>query len=348
MIPPPQRSVREGFRIGVCGLGVVAGYGHLPAIAGDPRLRLAAVYDPLPGRADDVARRFSAEFATDDEDTFFARDLDAVVVCSPLGAHKANVLRAAERGFHVLCEKPIAPSDSDAAEMQAAMERAGRLFAIGFVYRASHVTRTLQRWIAEGALGEIRLLRLSYLWDLHGRYSKDERGAWREDPRWRGRMLEGGPMVDCGVHFLDLARLLAGSGFVSGQGSGAWLADYEPPDYVLGSLAHANGCRTVVEVGFSYGHTAREPRDLFSYDVVGTGGTARYVRDGWLLERRSGDGTLVVPGGSEKDFAGMVGAFAEALRTGDLGPLASAEEARDATRWALRLTRDAVETRVSA
>ena len=333
------------FNVGVCGLGVVAGYGHLPAIAAHPHLDLAAVYDPLAGRAEEVARRFGATFATGDEDAFFARDLDAVVVCSPLGAHRANVLRAAERGFHVLCEKPIAESDEVAAEMQAAMSGAGKLFAIGFVYRASHVTKTIHRWIAEGALGDVRLIRLSYLWDLHGRYSKDADGVWREDPRWRGRMLEGGPMVDCGVHFLDLARLFAASDFVEGSGNGAWLADYEAPDYVIGSLEHESGCRTVIEVGFSYGHTAKAPRDLFSYDVVGTGGTARYVRDGWILERRSGDGTLTLPGASEKDFAGMYDAFATALRTGHLGSLSSAEEARSATRWALKITRDATESR---
>ena len=315
----------------------MADYGHLPALATDEGFVLAALYDPLPGRAASVATRFACPVATADAEAFYRTPMDAVVVAAPLGAHREHVLRAAREGLHVLCEKPIAETPEHAREMASAMEGAGRILAVGHVYRHSPVTRQLLEWIASGRLGRIGLVRMSYLWSLHGRYETLADGTWGESPRWRGRMLEGGPMIDCGVHFIDLARLFAGE-IVGAQGSGAWLADYEAPDYVLGSFAHAGGARSVIDLGFTYGHTAADPAYLFTYDLVGTGGTARYDRDGWRLEIRDGDGTEVVPGGSEKDFAAMYRAFAGAIRTGDLGPLASASDAATALDWAVRVT----------
>ena len=332
------------FRVGVVGLGSVAGYGHLPAIAENPELELAAVFDPVPARAEEIAAKYGC-FGTTDADAFYARPLDAVTIASPLPTHREHVLRAARQGLHILCEKPMATDDAEAAEMQAACARATVLLAVGFVYRSSDVTQTLKGWVDEGKIGDLRLLRLSYLWNLHGRYSPDEAGVWRENALWRGRMLEGGPMIDCGVHFLDLARLFTGSPFASGQGAGAWVADYDAPDWTLGTLQHENGTVTMVEVGFTYGHTAKQPRALFTYDLIGTGGTARYDRELARLELRNADGLVEAKGGWEKDFVGMYANWARALRTGELGPLAGPEDARIVSDWAVRLTKEAVALR---
>lgn len=329
------------YRVGVVGLGVVAGYGHLPAIHENPDLELSAVYDPLPERAREIGEKYGC-FWTADADEFYTRELDAITIASPLPTHREHVLRAAAQGLHVLCEKPIATSDEEAAEMQSATGAAGVLFAVGFVYRGSDVTQTLLQWTEEGKIGDLRLLRMSYLWNLHGRYSPDESGVWKENAMWRGRMLEGGPMIDCGVHFIDLARIFTGSEIVDAQGSGAWVAEYEAPDWCLGTLTHENGAVTMVEVGFTYGHTVKEPRAIFTYDLIGSGGTARFERELSRLELRNGEGTVQAHGGWEKDFVGMYVWWAEALKTGVLGPLAGAKDARIASKWAFRLTETAI------
>ncbi|RYG30974.1 Gfo/Idh/MocA family oxidoreductase, partial [bacterium] len=266
----------------------------------------------------------------------------------PLPTHREHVVRALTTGRDVLCEKPLAVDDAEAAEMQAVAESAGRLLSVGFVYRGSDVTRTLKAWVDDGKIGELRLLRMSYLWNLHGRFSPDENGAWRENPMWRGRMLEGGPMIDCGVHFIDLARIFTGSEIVDGQGAGAWVVEgYDAPDWTLGTLQHENGAVSMIEVGFTYGHTARDPRALFTYDLVGTGGTARYDRELSRLELRNGDGLIEAHGGWEKDFVGMYAAWAEALRKRVLGPLAGVADARAASRWAINLTDTAMKCKLS-
>lgn len=312
------------------GYGDVASFGHVPAIR-ESGLELAAVYDPNPARLAEFGERGTASASE-----FFEQKLDAVVIASPAGAHKANVLECARRKLPVLCEKPIAETDEDAEEMIAAM--ADTPFWIGFVYRFSPVATQIKRWIEDGVIGEPRLYRFVYDWDLHGQFAQSE-GEWGESPRFRGRMLEGGPLVDCGVHQIDLARWWSGREVEGWQARGAWVLDgYDAPDTVFLHMDLEGGAKASVEVSFSYGHTAREARSLFTYDVFGTGGTVRYDRDGYLLEARTGDAVIRGEGASEKNFAGMYAALREALETGDPTLLPSARDGLIATRIATSAT----------
>lgn len=327
------------------GCGVVADYGHLPAIKATPGLDLVAVFDPIRESAENAARRFETRPFTD-QGAFLESGLDAVVVCSPVPFHRANVFAAADRGVHVLCEKPLGMDDAEVLSMIDYCRERRVGFAAGFVYRFAKVSRQIREWIHDGSIGEARALRFSYTWELHGRYDQGPDGAWRENPRWRGRMLEGGPLVDCGVHGIDLARWWLGREVAQSHGVGAWVADgYAAPDHAWLHMDHEGGAHTVVEVSFTYGHTAKEPAPLFTYDVIGTGGTIRYDRNGWVFERRNGEGTLRVPGSSEKDFPALHAAFARALRTGDWSEVPSAEDGLVATQLARKATEEAIARR---
>lgn len=332
-------------RVGVMGCGVVADYGHLPAIVQTPGLQLVGVFDPVRESAERAGAKFGAKAYTDQE-AFLDSGLDAVVICSPVPFHRQNVLAAAERGLHVLCEKPLGMNDAEVLEMMALCESKGVGFAAGFVYRFSRVSQQIREWVRDGSIGEVRALRLTYLWELHGQFDLDANGEWHESPRWRGRMLEGGPMVDCGVHFIDLARWWLGKEVVRSHGVGAWVADgYEAPDHMWLHLDHEGGAHTVAEVSFSYGHTAKQPKGRFTYDVIGSGGTIRYERDGWIFERRNGEGATVAPGASEKDFPGLHAAFARALETGDWSEMPSAADGLEATRLARLATESVIAMR---
>lgn len=268
-------------------------------------------------------------------------DLRAVTICSPPAAHADNALRAAEHGLAILCEKPISPTEAEAVAMTSAIQALGVPFYIGFVYRFSPVAIQIRRWIREGVIGEVRSLRLLYLWDLHGQWMPDGNGEWIESPRWRGRMLEGGPMVDCGVHQIDLARWWLGSEVVRTTAAGAWVSEYEAPDHVYVHLDHENGAHTMVEMSFTYGHTAARPRSQFVYELIGTGGVIRFDRDGYVLEILNGSGVFRGEGASEKNFAGMYAEFHRAVETGDPGMMPSASDGIMATRIAREAT-DAV------
>ena len=335
-------------RIGVMGCGSVADFGHIPHILQTPGLELTAVFDPNDLRARFTADKFGIPKWFTNQDAFLSSGLDAVVVCSPATAHPINVLAAADHRLHVLCEKPLALSDIEAETMIAAMERAERMLLVGFVYRFSPVATQIKQWLAQGLIGEARSLRLIYIWDLHGQYEMLADGSWVESPMWRGRMLEGGPMIDCGVHMIDLARWWLGQDVVGFTSAGAWVDGYAAPDHVYLNMDHEGGAHTMVEMSFTYGHTARFPAPQFSYDIIGTGGMIHYDRNGWLLEARTGTDKIVGQGASEKNFAGMHAAFAEALRTGEPGDFPSARDGLRATQIARAATEEAVLRRPQA
>lgn len=326
------------------GCGVVASYGHLPAIrAAD--VELVAVYDPIKAAAEAMATRFETKAFTDQE-AFFDSGLDAVVICSPAPVHRDNVFAAAERGLHILCEKPLGMDDEEVESMIKVCERAKVGFGVGFVYRFAPISRQIKTWVEDGSIGDLKVMRLSYIWELHGQFDQDEKGKWRQNPRWVGRMLEGGPMVDCGVHQIDLARWWSGKEVLRSHGVGAWVTEgYEAPDHMWLHMDHEDGVHTMAEVSFSYGHTAHDPAPLFTYDLIGTGGTIRYDRNGWRFERRNGEGTLIAPGSSEKDFYGMHAAFARALRTGDWSEMPDPRDGLIATQIAREATEAVIATR---
>ena len=158
-------------------------------------------------------------------------------------------------------------------------------------------------------------------------------------------MLEGGPLVDCGVHQIDLIRWMTGLEYKSWDGFGSWVSDYEAPDYVVAQLQLENGVTASVEVSFTYGHTAKEPRSVFTYEVIGTGGVARFDRDGYILEVRDGAGVRLGHGAGEKNFEGMYAQFAQFLVSGKTGDLASPQDALIATEIAVDCTDRAIQRR---
>src|SRR5207245_3978655 len=92
-------------------------------------------------------------------------DVDVVDICTPPGTHAEIATAAAAAGKAVICEKPLAVSYAQAASVRDAVERAHVLNAVGFNYRRLPAVSLMKRMIDEGAVGEIRLLRATWLSD---------------------------------------------------------------------------------------------------------------------------------------------------------------------------------------
>ena len=323
-------------RIGLMGCGQVAQFGHLPAIAETPGVSLVAVYDPNPEAVQKAVAHFPQAFPATDSETFFTMGkqagMQAVVIASPAPAHFANVREAARRGLHILCEKPLGINDAEIQQMIDLTRAANVNLSTALCYRFSPVAQQIRNLVAQKAIGEVRVLRLLYLWNLHGKYVFDKEGNRHESPLRIGRMHEGGPMVDCGVHQIDLARWWLQSEVVKQVSVAAHIdQDYDAPDHVWLHLTHENGVQSHIEMSFSYCHTARDPVNIFTYEVIGTEGLIKYNRDGWILEVRNASETYHLPGASEKNFAGMHRAWRDALETGDFSALPTAEDGLRAT-----------------
>lgn len=334
------------YRIGVMGCGVVASYGHLPAIVDTPDLKLAAIFDPDESRVKELGNRYPGVLQFTDAESFIEAPLDAIVIASPAPSHSSNLELAAARGLPVLCEKPLASTEQEANEMIELMKSRNLMLYTGFCYRFSPISMKIREIVQSGAIGNVRALRLMYLWNLDGKYVIHPDGQWGLNERRAERMVEGGPMVDCGVHQVDLARWWLQSEVVRHHGIGVWLEEYEAPDHVYLHMDHACGAHTMVEMSFSYSATARDPLSYFSYELIGTGGVIRYNRDGWFFEMRNGYSTHVLSGGSEKNFHGMYQEFARALRSGEPGDLPTGEDGVIATGIARAATNEAIRNRL--
>lgn len=144
------------------------------------------------------------EAATDWREVVRRKDIDLVDVCTPGDSHAEIAIAAAQAGKHVFCEKPLANSLADAERMLAAVEKAGVAHMICHNYRRAPAVMLAKQLISEGALGEIRHYRGTYLQD------------WMSNPaapfNWRlDRTRAGsGALGDIASHSIDLARFLVG------------------------------------------------------------------------------------------------------------------------------------------
>lgn len=332
-------------RIGLIGCGAVASYGHLPAIKEVPELELFAILDPDAGNLERARRQFAVPHAFTDAARFFASGIDAVSITSPAPCHLRNVLDAAAHRLPVLCEKPLAMNADEAAQMMAAAHKAGVSLHTAFCYRFSRSALKIKELVDAKAIGEVRSLRLIYNWDCHGKYATDAQGKRVIQARRAGRMLEGGPMVDCGTHQIDLATFWLGSEVVRFSGHGAWVDEYDAPDHVWVHLDHANGAHTMVEISYSYHHTTKHQRHEFVYELIGTDGVIRYDREAQSLTLDTASGTQTLPFHPEKDFEGLYAEWAAALHGRSAPLLASAVAGQRVTEIARQATEQAMQMR---
>ena len=130
--------------------------------------------------------------------------IDAVYVSLPNALHHEWTLQALEAGKHVLCEKPYSPRPD---EVDEAFDAAELVFMEAFMWRHHPQTKRLAELVAEGAIGELRLIRATFSFLL------TRLDDVRLDP-----VLDGGALMDVGCYCISGARLLAGEpDAVSGQ-----------------------------------------------------------------------------------------------------------------------------------
>lgn len=148
--------------VGVIGIG----YGqqvHVPAFRRDGRCRVRAVAASTPERAREVAGRLGVPHALGDWRELVADPaIDAVAVAVPPVLQVPIVLEAAAAGKHVFCEKPVAPSAEGALRMLRAVEDAGVVHAVDFLFPELAAWRQARKVVRQGTLGALRQVALSW------------------------------------------------------------------------------------------------------------------------------------------------------------------------------------------
>src|SRR5882757_64783 len=192
----------EVLRVGVVGLGF-AGQTHLKAYQQIPGIEVVALAGQEPEQLQQMADAAGIEHRYANWDDLVARDdLDIISVCTPTFLHAPVAIAALEGGRHVLSEKPLARSGAEAADMVAASTKAGRVLETAFNHRRRGDVETLKRYIDTGSVGRIYYAKASWL----RRSGIPGLGSWFTNKEMSG----GGPLIDLGVHVLDMALHLLG------------------------------------------------------------------------------------------------------------------------------------------
>jgi predicted dehydrogenase len=198
------------LKIGIVGYGMMSrahcyGYRLAPMLRALPVRPVVTVISGRNGAAvAAAASAYEVPAHVTDWLTLISRDdVDVVDICTPPGTHAEIAVAAAAAGKAVLCEKPLAVSHAQARQAASAVRAAGVHNAVGFNYRRLPAIALMQKMIAEGAIGEIRLWRAVWLSDEFTDPATPF--DWRFDPNMGGTTI-----ADLGSHLVDLALWMVG------------------------------------------------------------------------------------------------------------------------------------------
>lgn len=307
--------------VGLLGAGMIAGV-HAHAYRGSPGVRLLAVADPAPGKAERLAVQHGARVASG-LDELLSLGVDVVDVCTPPTAHADATVAALKAGRHVICEKPITRTLEEARRVVAAAEAAPGLLMVGHVSRFEPDHRHAKELVDSGEIGEVRLLTHTTTSSPPGWSEAD----WLADPA-----TSGGPLLDQAVHSFDFARWMIGSPAVRVH---CMAADTSagPTTYALATVRYANGA--IAHVECSWAHPVSRGFKLAA-EAVGATGRLAWSYDhlmGGVLHLREGDPEWF-DGLGDRGFTVELRTFFDAIRAGGPSPV-PAREATESLRTSL-------------
>lgn len=262
--------------VAIIGLGW-PGQRHLEGYTKLPFVKVSAICDMSEPLLASTHARFPNPTATTDYQSILADpEIDAVSVCLPNWLHAPISIEAIQAGKHVLCEKPLANTLAEGERLAAAVHASDRIFMLALNNRFRVEIQAMKRIIDAGTLGEIYYARTGW---VRRRWAGIVRG-WFMDKEKAG----GGPLIDLGVHMLDLTLWLMGNRKavrVSGAVYDRLAKEMEP---LLGPLSiedlgaamiHLdNGAALYLETSWA---SYIERERTFS-DLLGTKGGAQYER----------------------------------------------------------------------
>lgn len=189
----------DKVRIGIIGTGSISQV-HIDAYLKNPAVEIVGLCDINEERVKSVGARIGVDNCFTNADDLLKLELDGVSICTWNNSHAELSIKALEAGCHVLCEKPAAMNAAQATQMQEAARRTGKFLQIGFVRRFSSHVEMFKYFQEQGLMGEL------YYANAKCVRRCGNPGGWFADKSRSG----GGPLIDLGVHMVDLAWYLAG------------------------------------------------------------------------------------------------------------------------------------------
>jgi predicted dehydrogenase len=269
------------LRVAMVGCGGIAQV-HLGALAEFPDVEVVAGVDVDPVRLDVMKDKWKVSSTFADWKAMLAEVRpDAVNVCTPNGVHVQPAVDAAEAGCHVIVEKPMAMNPAECRRMIDAAKRNDVKLTVGFQYRYHPYTEYLVRAREAGTFGNVMFMKCRAL---------RRRGI----PNWgvfgRKELQGGGPMIDIGVHVIEMAHYFMGAPEPIAASGNTWtyLGDrpsdvasmwpnwdhktYTVEDLAVGQVRFGNGAILQIEASFA----AHVEKDVWSFSFMGDKGGGQW------------------------------------------------------------------------
>lgn len=247
-----KNTTSKKLRVGIVGLGM--GQGHIGEYKKHPHAEVVAIADVDKSRLESVGKQheISGQY-TDYKKMLTKENLDIISIATPNVFHKPITIAALKAGAHVLCEKPMAMNAAEAREMLAVASKAKKRLMINFSYRFTEHSQALKQAVDANSIGDIYFGRT--IW--HRRRGMPGFGGWFGQKKMAG----GGPLIDLGVHRLDLAL---------------WLMGYPKPAYVIGKTYNHIGSRLAKQQGKKF-----DVEDLASGYISFKNGATLVIEASW-------------------------------------------------------------------
>jgi predicted dehydrogenase len=290
-------SSNTPVRYAVVGLGYIAQVAVLPAFAhARQNSRLQALISGDPVKLKRLGERYGVTTGGDySQFESCLTDVDAVYICTPNSRHEEFAVRAAARGKHVLCEKPLAVTDTECTHMIEACAKAGVQLMTAYRLHFDPISLEVLGRVRRGDIGELRYFESSFSMQ-----------AKPGNIRTR-RATGGGTLYDIGIYCINAARVLFGTEpeqvfaySISGERSGMPEVD----DTTSVVMRFGEGRLATFTSSF-------DAADVSSYRIVGTKGSI-HVEPAYEYAEPL-QYTLVTKAGSQKKKGKKVDQFAAEL-----------------------------------
>ena len=334
----------EKIKVAVVGTGNICRSAHMPVYMKRDDVEVIACADIDLAKAKKFAEDFGIPAAYPSVEELLANcKPDYVDVCTWPAAHAPVAIAAANAGCHVMCEKPICHNLDDALALKEAVERNGVKFMLAVPLRYMKSAVHARKLVDEGVLGDVYYGKTAYV------RQRGIPGGWFSCTKYAG----GGPIIDIGVHRIDLAWYMMGcpkpvsvmatavykigdyrdepkvdpvTGEVSATNdwAGAQVKDYkfDVEDSASGVFKFENGAQLLFETAWSFNGPINNSTQI-------AGDKAGITLEPFKLYR--GDGKNVIEENIEGDFGGNffeneIVHFMDCIRNGKT-PSSSIEQA---------------------
>ena len=269
------------LRMAFIGCGGIA-QTHLGVLQDFPEVEVVAGVDIVPDRLKIMQEKWGVRAVYSDWKKML-REVrpDAVSICTPNGVHARPAIDAAAAGCHVLTEKPMAMNPGECRRMIDAARRHKVLLCVGFQFRYHPNTEYLVRAREAGQFGKVMFVKCQAL---------RRRGI----PNWgvfgRKHLQGGGPMIDIGVHVMEMAHYVMGSPAPVAASGNTWTymgnkksdvvsmwphwdhKTYTVEDLAIGQIRFDNGAILQIEASF----VAHIEKDIWNFTLMGEKGGCRW------------------------------------------------------------------------